>query len=113
MAKIRVIHACSLLLLVIINYTEARPIKSLLCSVDFEPGKGTGSQKTEHKDLRPQPPPLEHSPSVQNSVARKPNQSIGFHDSAAVHEDAFRPTTPGSSPGVGHSSAPTKGDIKT
>lgn len=110
MAKPRLIHACSLLLLLpVILYTEAaRPTKSLNSVVHFKQGKGT-----KHNDRWSGPLPPEHNTGLTNSVAGKPNQSIGFQDSLAVQEDAFRPTTPGSSPGVGHSSAPTKGDIKT
>ena len=123
MAKIRFIHAYSLLLAVITYHhilcTEARPIKSP-SSIDYEPGKETGSQGTEHKDVWSGPPPPEPNPIVKNSVAGKeeilppmiPNYSVGFGDSAAVHTDGFRPTTPGSSPGIGHSSAPTKEDIE-
>ncbi|RVW55264.1 hypothetical protein CK203_066890 [Vitis vinifera] len=74
MAKIRFIHAYSLLLAVItyhhILYTEARPIKSP-SSIDYEPGKETGSQGTEHKDVWSGPPPPEPNPIVKYSVAGK------------------------------------------
>ncbi|KAL6339256.1 hypothetical protein AAG906_024407 [Vitis piasezkii] len=128
MAKIQVIHACSLVLAVItyhdILYTEGRPIKSLdkheFSSIDSGPGTETGSQGIEHKDGHWAAPPQEPNPGVKNSVAGKkelpppmlPNYSVGFGDSTAVSKDDFRPTTPGSSPGVGHHSVPTKDDTQ-
>ncbi|KAJ9670783.1 hypothetical protein PVL29_026987 [Vitis rotundifolia] len=123
MAKIRFIHACSLLLAVITYHhilcTKARPIKSP-SSIDFEPEKETGSQGTEHKDLWCGPSPPEPNPTVKNSVAGKeeilppmiPNYSVGFGDSAAVHTDGFRPTTPGSSPVPRHSVKANKDDYR-
>ncbi|KAL6338955.1 hypothetical protein AAG906_024106 [Vitis piasezkii] len=129
MAKVHIIHACSLLLAVITNhdilYTEGRPMKSLskheFSSIDSGPGTETGSEGIEHKDdHRSAPPPPEPNPGVKNSVAGKkelpppmmPNYTTGLADSTAVYEDDFRPTPPGSSPGIGHHFVPTKGDIQ-
>lgn len=109
MAIIQLIHACTLLLAVItyhhIFYIQARPIKSL-SSIDLDPGSD------QHKSGHPYPDSI---PSVKKSVSGKeipPPNSAGFGDSIEAHEDGFRPTTPGSSPGVGHSSAPTREEIK-
>ena len=51
---------------------------------------------TEGRDLKSK---KEASPPVETT------QNLGFSSSAAVFKDDFRPTTPGNSPGVGHSFA--------
>ncbi|XP_059670945.1 precursor of CEP9-like [Cornus florida] len=51
-----------------------------------------------------QAPTVDHSASgkKESFSPRTSNRSLGFGDSVAVYKDDFRPTSSGSSPGVGH-----------
>ncbi|KAG2724484.1 hypothetical protein I3760_01G019800 [Carya illinoinensis] len=77
-----------------------------------------------HDQYDPKTTYASHIPStVDQSVTRKkeapvppkkPNYSFSFRDSEVAHnKDDFRPTTPGNSPGVGHSFQNQEADVES
>ncbi|KAJ6682020.1 PRECURSOR OF CEP5 [Salix koriyanagi] len=84
--------------------TEGRPIKSANKQQLGSSGKESMEDVTKQGSLTA--PPVTRNPSVHHSKAGRkemPHPTVpGFSNSAAVDKDAFRPTTPGVSPGVGH-----------
>ncbi|KAJ6736657.1 PRECURSOR OF CEP1-RELATED [Salix viminalis] len=93
--------------------TEGRPIKSANKQELGSSGKESmedvtkqGSLTAKSQKVSLTSPPVTHNPSGHHSKAGRKEMThptvAGFNNSAAVDKDAFRPTTPGVSPGVGH-----------
>ncbi|KAJ6304871.1 hypothetical protein OIU78_020426 [Salix suchowensis] len=84
--------------------TEGRPIKSANKQQLGSSGQESMEDVTKQGSLTA--PPVTRNPNVHHSKAGRkemPHPTVpGFSNSAAVDKDAFRPTTPGVSPGVGH-----------
>ncbi|KAB5556942.1 hypothetical protein DKX38_007851 [Salix brachista] len=93
--------------------TEGRPIKSANKQELGSSGKESmedvtkqGSLTAKSQKVSLTSPPVTHNPRGHHSKAGRkemPHPTVpGFSNSAAVDKDAFLPTTPGVSPGVGH-----------
>ncbi|KAF9682362.1 hypothetical protein SADUNF_Sadunf05G0101100 [Salix dunnii] len=110
---------CALFILVLVTcfqilFTEGRPIKSANKQELVSSGKESIEDMTKQGSLIAKSqkfsltaPPVTPNPSVHHSKAGRKEMPLptvsGVSNSAAVDKDAFRPTTPGVSPGVGHS----------
>ncbi|GMP31522.1 hypothetical protein CsSME_00005697 [Camellia sinensis var. sinensis] len=112
MAYIQPIYTFVILLSLIscneILFSEGRQLKP----IQDENESAAASQNNEgHRGngYYPQAPPhATHAPIIDHSITGKKytvDQSPGFDGIDAGHEDDFRPTMPGNSPGVGHAFA--------
>ncbi|CAL5371080.1 unnamed protein product [Camellia sinensis] len=122
MAYIQPIYTFVILLSLIscneILFSEGRQLKPMekevynSISIQEENESAAASQNNEgHRGngYYPQAPPhATHVPIIDHSITGKKytvDQSPGFDGIDARHEDDFRPTMPGNSPGVGHAFA--------
>ncbi|GFY86505.1 hypothetical protein Acr_05g0001440 [Actinidia rufa] len=127
MAYIQLICTSAILLALIacdeILFTEGRQLKAMekeeyKSKQDKRETAMHGSQSPEahiHAHVLPAPH-ANHGPIIDHSVTGKkdtPQTMILKHSLVAGYEDDFRPTTPGSSPGVGHSFPEQMDDAQT
>ncbi|KAK3000084.1 hypothetical protein RJ639_023685 [Escallonia herrerae] len=104
MGRFQAIYGCAFLLVVLACHetlrTEGRQLKvkkqeitSIEVDLTVAPASDTKA------------PGVDHSVATRKGInpPKAPTQSLGLGDLAAQTVDDFRPTTPGNSPGVGHS----------
>lgn len=134
MAHMKLFHTMTFLLAIIacheILLTEGRQLKSMKKQEDHPIEVGRNMGKYDSRNINTQKTPTrkeydvqvtseDDNHSVEHSVVRKKEtfpppstQSLGF---SAVSEsiDDFRPTTPGNSPGIGHSDTERNVEIQS